>query len=241
MRGTKMDVLDHGFVRLVDFMGGDISIVRAARVSYDAAWRAGEDGGSDKRLISYLWNNKHTSPFESVEFQFEVRCPIFVARQWMRHRTWSYSEISARYTKLPEDFYVPDLDKIGTQSKNNKQARKIGPESGAAHRDVDHELYRDHCRAAFRLYHDLLRNGWPRELARGVLPLSTYTHFFAKTDLRNLLHFIVLRSDPHAQYEIRVYSDAMLTLAKQVCPVAIEAFATDGGQRNRVHLAGVER
>jgi thymidylate synthase (FAD) len=224
----KIDVLDHGFVRLVESMGDDLSIVRAARVSYDAAWRAGEDEGSDKWLIKYLWRNKHATPFEAVEFQFEVKCPVFVARQWMRHRTWSYSEISARYTELPEDFYVPDLDKIGTQSHTNKQTREIGPESDAA---VDREPYRDHCRAAFRCYHDLLRSGWPRELARGVLPLSTYTHFFAKTNLRNFLHFVALRRDPHAQFEIRTYAEAMLDLVRPVCPTAINAFETDGAQQ----------
>ena len=114
-KGKSISVLDHGFVRLVDYMGDDLSIVRSARVSYDAAWRAGEDQGSDHRLIGYLWKHNHTSPFESVEFQFEVMAPIFVLRQWHRHRTWSYNELSARYRELPEIFYVPKPEHIGTQ------------------------------------------------------------------------------------------------------------------------------
>jgi thymidylate synthase (FAD) len=122
---SLVNVLDHGFVRLVDSMGDDVSIVRAARVSYDAAWRAGEDQGSDTRLINYLWKNHHTSPFEAVTFTFEVKAPIFVFRQWHRHRTWSFNELSARYRELPEEFYVPDPALIGEQAKDNKQARVI--------------------------------------------------------------------------------------------------------------------
>jgi thymidylate synthase (FAD) len=119
-----IDVLDHGFVRLVDHMGDDLSIVRAARVSYDAAWRAGEDQGSDERLIRYLWKNHHTTPFEAVTFTFEVKAPIFVLRQWHRHRTWSYNELSARYSELPEEYYVPDPKNIGcAESEANKQGR----------------------------------------------------------------------------------------------------------------------
>ena len=121
--GGKVDVLDHGFVRLVASMGNDLSIVRAARVSYDADWRTGEDEGSDARLIHYLWKNQHTSPFEAVEFQFEVKAPIFVLRQWHRHRTWSYNELSARYGELSEEFYLPKPDTVGEQSAS----RQAGP------------------------------------------------------------------------------------------------------------------
>jgi thymidylate synthase (FAD) len=121
VESDRLAVLDHGFVRRVDSMGSDISIVRAARVSYDAAWRAGENEGSDARLIRYLWRNKHTSPFEAVEFQFEVKAPIFVFRQWHRHRTWSFNELSGRYKELPEEFYLPSPENVGTQSKDNKQ------------------------------------------------------------------------------------------------------------------------
>lgn len=212
-------VLDHGFVRLVDSMGSDLSIVRAARVSYNAAWRAGEDTGSDARLIKRLMTDHHTSPFEAVEFQFEIKCPIFVARQWHRHRTWSYNELSARYRELPSEYYLPSLDVIGKQSTANKQGRE------AADPDpVMQEAYDTACVTAFAVYKDLLANGWPRELARAVLPVATYTHFFAKVNLRNLLHFLELRLDPHAQWEIRQYAEALKTLAAEVVPVAMGAW-----------------
>jgi thymidylate synthase (FAD) len=216
----KIDVLDHGYVRLIDSMGGDLSVVRAARVSYDADWRAGEDQGSDKRLINYLWRNKHTSPFEAVTFTFEVKAPMFVFRQWHRHRTWSFSELSARYRELHEEFYVPDQENVGVQSKDNKQGRDIGV--------TTHSLAPVHislfCEKAFRQYRQLLNEGVPRELARSVLPLATYSHMFATVDLLNLMKFWSLRSDPHAQYEIRVYSDAMRELVKPIVPVCIDAW-----------------
>jgi thymidylate synthase (FAD) len=120
----KIDLLDHGFVRLVDSMGGDLSVVRAARVSYDAEWRAGEDEGSDKRLINYLWKHAHTSPFEAVSLTFEVKAPIFVFRQWHRHRTWSYNELSARYRELPEEFYVPSSTRSVRKPRQQADARR---------------------------------------------------------------------------------------------------------------------
>lgn len=214
----RIDVLDHGFVRLVESMGSDLSVVRAARVSYDAAWRAGEDDGSDAKLIRYLWKNKHTSPFEAVEFQFEVKAPIFVLRQWHRHRTWSYNELSARYRELPEEFYVPAPEQIGVQSTSNKQMRVEGgqPNRWAADR------IKTACEAAFGAYRELLADGVPRELARSVLPVSTYSHMFAKVDLRNLLGFLSLRDHSHAQYEIRVYAEAMRELASRVAPVCMQ-------------------
>lgn len=222
----KIDVLDHGFVRLVESMGSDLSVVRAARVSYDAAWRSGEDEGSDARLIRYLWRNKHTSPFEAVEFQFEVKAPIFVFRQWHRHRTWSFNELSARYRALPEEFYVPDLAVIGVQSTINKQARTVDEMSpdDEYRRVVQQENYRHHCEDSFALYRDLIEKQWPRELARAVLPVSTYSHMFAKVDLRNLLGFLDLRCHAHAQHEIRVYADAMRTLAQKVAPICMAAW-----------------
>src|SRR5262249_8894696 len=158
---------------------------RAARVSYDAAWRAGEDAGSDARLIRYLWKNKHTSPFESVELVFEVRAPIFVLRQWHRHRTWSYNELSARYRGFPQAFRVSAPDLVGAQSPNSKPARV------AAEPDViSSGLIRAACENAFDAYRALLARGVPRELARSVLPVATYSHMFAKTNLRNLFHFM---------------------------------------------------
>lgn len=223
-RGQMRYVLDHGLVRLVDYMGSDVAISRAARVSYNAAWRAGADAGSDERLIRRLWADKHTSPFESVEFQFEVTAPIFVFRQWHRHRTWSFSEISGRYSELPEEFYVPDADKIGKQSKDNMQAREIGNDPPEDRESLAREVMADTAREAFRAYHGLLSAGVPRELARTVLPLSTYSHMFAKVDLLNLLKFLSLRDHPDAQYEIQVYASAMLDLIRPVVPVAVAAW-----------------
>lgn len=215
-------VLDHGYVRLVDYMGGDLSIVRAARVSYDAAWRAGEDTGSDARLINYLWSHKHTTPFESVTFTFEVHAPIFVFRQWHRHRTWSFNELSARYRELPEEFYVPDAAVLKAQSKNNKQGRDEDlPEAIVT---ASQRMMQQQSEFAFAAYRSLLASGVARELARSVLPVSTYSTMFATVNLLNLLKFMSLRSDPHAQYEIRVYSDAMIDLIRPVVPVAVEAW-----------------
>lgn len=224
---SRVDVLDHGFVRLVDSMGDDLSVVRAARVSYDAAWRAGEDQGSDRRLINYLWKNAHTSPFEAVTFTFEVKAPIFVFRQWHRHRTWSYNEVSARYTELPDEFYLPDPALIGQQSASNKQMRDIGEEQDPAtkhNRQMEVAMLRNRCAEAFSTYKHLLDSGWPRELARSVLPVNTYSHMFATVDLLNLLKFLTLRCHAHAQYEIRVYAEAMRELARAIIPVSIEAW-----------------
>jgi thymidylate synthase (FAD) len=217
----EVDVLDHGFVRLVDSMGTDLSVVRAARVSYDAAWRAGEDQGSDEKLIRYLWRNHHTTPFEAVTFTFEIKAPIFVFRQWHRHRTWSYNELSARYRELPEEFYVPEPEQIGVQSKNNKQGRDLTAEP----RDMLVPSMIDaSCRAAFEAYRTLLAHDVPRELARSVLPVATYSHMFATVSLLNLLKFLTLRCDGHAQYEIRVYADALRDLAREIAPVCIAAW-----------------
>ena len=218
---NKIDVLDHGFVRLVDHMGGDLSVVRAARVSYDAAWRAGEDQGSDDRLIRYLWKNHHTTPFEAVTFTFEVKAPIFIFRQWHRHRTWSFNELSARYRELPEEFYVPDPALIGTQSTSSKQARIIGD---GTDRDSA-ELIKDSCGLAFEAYRQLLARGVPRELARSVLPVATYSHMFATVNLLNLMKFLTLRSHSHAQWEIQQYAAAMQGLAVEIAPVTMAAWA----------------
>jgi thymidylate synthase (FAD) len=218
-------VLDHGFVRLVDHLGDDLSIARAARVSYDAAWRAGEDEGSDARLIRYLWKHKHTTPFEAVEFQFEVKAPIFVFRQWHRHRTWSINELSARYRELPEEFYIPNPAIIGEQSKSNKQGRQEGGNISSRADEVDGLIWQ--CKQAFVTYHLLLICGWPRELARMVLPLNTYSHMFAKVDLRNLFGFLDLRLDPHAQFEIRQYAKAIVELIRPIVPVAVAAWESE--------------
>lgn len=218
--------LDHGYVRLVDYMGSDLSVCRAARVSYDAAWRAGTDQGSDERLIRYLWRNHHTSPFEAVTFTFEVKAPIFVFRQWHRHRTWSFNELSARYRELPEEFYVPKPEHIGVQSKDNKQGRDLDG-GDAEDGTIAAATIRNACEEAFGQYRVLLDNGVPRELARSVLPVATYSHMFATVDLLNLMKFFSLRCHEHAQYEIRVYADAMRELIRPIVPVCIDAWETE--------------
>lgn len=215
----KIDVLDHGFVRLVDSMGTDLSVVRAARVSHDAAWRAGQDQGSDEKLIRYLWANKHSTPFESVQFTFEVKAPIFVFRQWHRHRTWSYNELSARYRELPEEVYMPDFR---AQSSKNKQ----GSDGMISEADAMNLrfAFKETYERSFETYRTALKLGVAREIARSVLPVATYSHMFASVNLLNLLKFLTLRCDSHAQYEIRVYADAMRELIRPIVPVCLLAW-----------------
>jgi thymidylate synthase (FAD) len=220
---VKIDCLDYGFVQLVDCMGNDLSVVRAARVSYDAAWRAGEDQGSDNRLLNYLWKNKHSTPFEAVTFTFEIKAPIFVFRQWHRHRTWSYNELSARYRELPEEFYIPSPEIVGEQSTNNKQGRQQSFKDRAIQISQNSEI----MSKCFAQYRQLIADGWPRELARAILPVATYSHMFATVNLLNLLKFLTLRCDSHAQYEIRVYAEAMKEIAKTKVPFCIEAWESN--------------
>lgn len=217
----EVKVLDYGHVRLVDSMGSDLSIVRSARVSYNAVWRTGEDEGKDAKLIQYLIKNRHSTPFESVTFTFDVKAPIFVFRQWHRHRTWAYNEMSARYTELPEEFYVPEAAQITTQSMSNKQMRtdEVNADAGWMA-----ELMREQNKNAFRTYKAILEKGCPRELARSVLPVATYSQMFGTVNLHNLFHFLGLRLHAHAQYEIRVYAQAMLDLIRPICPVAVTAW-----------------
>ena len=229
---NKIDLLDHGFIRLVDNMGDDLSIVRNARVSYNAAWRAGEDKGSDAALIRYLLKNHHNTPFEAVTFTFEVKAPIFVARQWMRHRTQSYNELSARYKELPKEFYVPKAWHVGVQNKDNKQMRDImtkeeyfklpGAEQELIRNFVN--MLREQNEVAFFSYEIALSTGIPRELARTMLPLGTYTHFFTTVNLHNLLKFLAERNHTHAQYEIQVYAAAIEELITQYIPVTMRAY-----------------
>jgi thymidylate synthase (FAD) len=216
-----IELLNHGHIRLVEHMGSDLSIVRNARVSYDAEWRSGEDAGKDAKLIDYLVKNRHTSPFESCTFTFDVKAPIFVFRQWHRHRTWAFNEISARYAELPEEFYVPEVSQITSQHTSNKQMRtdEIHPEA-----EYFQQLIFDQCEESFKTYHEMLKAGVPRELARGVLPVNTYSHMFGTVNLLNLMKFIQLRSHDHAQYEVRVYSDAMLQLIEPFVPETVAAF-----------------
>jgi thymidylate synthase (FAD) len=218
----EVKLLDHGFIRLVDYMGGDLSVVRAARVSYDADWRAGTDEKSDAKLIRYLWRNRHTTPFEAVTLTLEVKAPIFVFRQWHRHRTQSYNELSARYRELPGEFYVPAADVVGVQSATNKQGRDLS--QVALRHGWGLGMYQGACEKAFEVYRDLLAGGWPRELARAVLPVSTYSHMFATANLKNWFDFLTLRTDPHAQYEIRQYANAALQLIQPVAPTCVAAW-----------------
>ena len=227
-----INVLNEGFVRLVDSMGGDLAISRNARVSYDAEWRAGEDKGSDAKLIDYLYRNGHNTPFEAVTVTFDVMAPIFVLRQWHRHRTQSYNELSARYRELPELFYIPEPHLVGRQNKDNKQMRDpLTPkEFEALTADEKDEILnfihqiKYMNSAAFQGYRKMLADNMPRELARSILPMGTYSHMFTTMNLNNLFKFLAERLHPHAQYEIRVYAEAMLELVRPVAPVAVAAF-----------------
>ena len=219
-------VLDHGHVGLIDHMGNDLSVVRAARVSYNAAWRTGDDQGSDEKLLNYLWKNRHTTPFESVTFTFDVKAPIFIFRQWHRHRTFAYNELSARYRELPREYYLPDPQIIGAQAAKNKQARDI-TEMGAtelSERASEVELLRQATENVFDVYKTLLEKGWPRELARSILPVTTYSHMQCTVSLLNLLKFLTLRCDSHAQWEIQQYANAMVDLIEPIVPVTVAAW-----------------
>ena len=220
----EVKLLDRGFVRLVDHMGDDLSVVRAARVSHDAAWRAGQDQGSDDKLIRYLMIHRHSTPFEAVTFTFEVKAPIFVFRQWHRHRTWSYNELSARYRELPEEYYVPRPEHVGDQSTKNKQSRLFVDGEPSALAFEAASIINESSAESFRNYHKLLARGVPRELARSVLPVNTYSHMFATTNLHNLFHFLGLRADAHAQFEIRCYAEAMIQLIEPIVPVSVDAW-----------------
>lgn len=218
--GKEFPCLDKGFVRLIDVMGDDAAIVQAARVSYGAGTKKiNEDVG----LIRYLLRHLHTTPFEMVEFKFHVKLPIFVARQWIRHRTANVNEYSGRYSEMKDEFYVPAIDQVRAQSATNKQGRA----EEAFDPDVADRIRTGMLETQSRLYgeyQDLLNADLAREIARINLPVSNYTEWYWKVDLHNLFHFLKLRIDPHAQYEIRVYGEAMAQLVKAAVPVAYEAF-----------------
>ena len=211
--------LDKGFVRLVDSMGGDDAIVQAARVSYgQGTSRVSQDRG----LIRYLMRHRHTTPFEMVEFKFHCKIPIFVARQWVRHRTANINEYSLRYSEARDEFYTPDPEHIQFQSALNKQGRKGEVPAEMKQKVLDY--FNEISERSFAMYTELNKAGIARELARAILPVNLYTEWYWKNDLHNLLHFIGLRSDSHAQYEIRVFSDAMAESVKAVAPFAWEAY-----------------
>ncbi len=211
--------LDKGFVRLVDSMGGDDAIVQSARVSYG---QGTSKVSQDRGLIRYLMRHRHTTPFEMVEFKFHCKMPIFVARQWVRHRTANINEYSLRYSEARDEFYYPDPEHIQFQSTLNKQGR-LGEVPGELKQKVL-DYFKENSERSFAMYSELNEAGVARELVRSLLPVNLYTEWYWKNDLHNLLHFIGLRSDSHAQYEIRVFSDAMAESVKKVAPFAWEAY-----------------
>ena len=224
-------VLDHGFVRVIDYMGDDGAIVQAARVSYGRGTRKVSE---DKGLIAYLMRHRHTTPFEMCEIKYHIKLPIFVARQWIRHRTANVNEYSARYSILDKEFYMPAADQLASQSNDNRQGRGNVLEGDEAARVLD--LLRDDANRSYDHYAEMLnenpdgsqrdpeRDGLARELARMNLSLNYYTQWYWKTDLHNLLRFLSLRADSHAQYEIRVYADVMLETLERWVPLAYAAF-----------------
>lgn len=227
-------VLDHGFVRLVDYLGSDLRIVQSARVSYGEGTKTYRQ---DKGLINYLMRNDHTSPFEQVNFTFHIKMPIFVARQWIRHRTAKVNEISGRYSIMKDEYYTPTEDKINFQSDDNKQGRsseEVSPEIKAQ----VYSLLAEEREHITENYHKILDLGIARELARIDLPLSTYTQWYWQMDLHNLFHFLALRLDEHAQYEIRVYAQTILEIVRKVCPIATEAF--ENNMLHGVRFSGTE-
>jgi thymidylate synthase (FAD) len=224
-------VLDHGFIRVIDYMGDDGAIVQAARVSYGRGTRKVSD---DRGLIRYLMRHWHSTPFEMCEIKYHVKLPIFVARQWIRHRTANVNEYSARYSVLDKEFYIPAPGQLAAQSGANRQGRGDLLEGAEAQQVL--QLLKDDAEQTWRHYAWMLnedesgdpvdpgRRGLARELARINLTLGAYTQWYWKTDLHNLMHFLRLRADPHAQYEIRVYAQAMLETLEAWTPLAAEAF-----------------
>ncbi len=216
----EIRVLDKGFIRLVDYMGGDARIVQSARVSYGEGTKTVREDGA---LIDYLLRHQHTSPFEQVILTFHVKLPIFVARQWIRHRTARVNEISGRYSIMKNECYVPASEDVAFQSQDNKQGRSeaaVSPETVERVRSVIQESQNK----AFEAYEGLIGENIARELARINLPLSTYTEWYWQIDLHNLFHFLRLRCDSHAQKEIRVYAEAMLEVCRRVAPLATASF-----------------
>ena len=226
-----VSVLDVGFVRLVDYMGGDAGIVQGARVSYGKGTKSLSD---DRGLIRYLLRNRHTSPFELAVAKFHICAPIFVTRQWFRHRTASINEYSARYSVLEREFYIPRAENLAQQSANNKQGRGASLTAAEAEQVID--VLRDDAARCYDHYLEMLNEdesgavldpskpSVAREIARMNLPINVMTQFYWQINLWNLLHFLQLRSDAHAQYEIRAYADAILNIVQKWAPMTFEAF-----------------
>ncbi len=226
-----ISVLDHGFIRVVDYMGDDTSIVQAARVSYG---KGTKKVNTDVGLIKYLMRHWHSTPFEMCEIKYHVKLPIFIARQWIRHRTANVNEYSARYSILDKEFYLPASEHLAAQSQSNRQGRGSVIEGEQAKQVLD--LLKNDAERTYKNYEEMLnerydgsiidekKTGLARELARMNLTLNTYTQWYWKTDLLNLMNFLRLRADTHAQYEIRAYADVMLDTLKKWVPITFEAF-----------------
>ena len=226
-----IEVLDHGFVRVIDYMGDDSSVVQSARVSYG---KGTKKISNDKGLIKYLMRHRHSTPFEMCEIKFHIKLPIFIARQWIRHRTANVNEYSARYSILDKEFYIPSAKNLAAQSQINNQGRGDVLTDDEASNVI--QILKNDAEQTYANYETLLnenssggvldegKSGIARELARMNLTLNTYTQWYWKIDLNNLLHFLALRADDHAQYEIRVYADVMLDLVKKWVPLTYEAF-----------------
>ena len=226
-----IEVLDHGFIRVIDYMGDDSSIVQSARVSYG---KGTKKISNDKGLIKYLMRHRHSTPFERCEIKFHIKLPIFIARQWIRHRTANVNEYSARYSILDKEFYIPSAENLAAQSAINNQGRGDALTDDEASNVI--QILKKDAEQTYSNYETLLnessegniidesKSGIARELARMNLTLNTYTQWYWKIDLNNLLHFLALRADDHAQYEIRVYADARLDIVKKWVPLTYEAF-----------------
>ena len=231
---------EHGFIALVDAMPrlvpegqtADSAIVQSARVSYGQGTKIVSE---DRGLVRYLMRHRHSTPFEMVEFKFHIAMPIFIARQWIRHRTANVNEYSARYSIMPDRFYRPDIENVRKQSKSNRQGGEGPIEAGTAEEFLK---LLESAEANYAKYLDLTERGVARELARAVLPVSVYTEWYWKCDLHNIFHFLSLRMDPHAQIEIQDYAKAMYELIKPIVPVACEAF--EDYRLNAMHLTGLE-
>lgn len=245
---SPIPVLDHGFIRVVDYMGDDSSIVQAARVSYG---RGTKKSLQDKGLINYLMRHRHTTPFEMCDIKFHIKLPIFIARQWIRHRTASVNEYSARYSILSNEFYVPEKANLSPQSTINKQGRSTDTlPSEVADRVLS--IIKNDSINCYNHYVEMMNEdesgnvidenniGITRELARINLTLNTYTEWYWKINLHNLLHFLALRADPHAQYEIRVYAQAMLDVVKAWVPYTYEAFEEHKMYATSISRKGME-
>jgi len=236
----NIPIHQHGFIALVDAMPrlvpegqtADSAIVQSARVSYGQGTKMVSE---DRGLVRYLMRHRHSTPFEMVEFKFHIAMPIFIARQWIRHRTANVNEYSARYSIMPDRFYRPDIDNVRKQSKTNRQGGEGPIDAGTAE---DFLKLLENAEANYQRYLELTEKGVARELARAVLPVSVYTEWYWKCDLHNIFHFLSLRMDPHAQIEIQDYAKAMYELIKPIVPVACEAF--EDYRLNAMHLTGLE-